>query len=361
MIRKPDAKNRAELLLSELSNDGFTLKRGRALDIVAKLEGCRDWNTFCAAAPENQQAAGTGPEYAVGSLVKAAQFGRVDSVCLAALLQHSGHEDSTVLYRWESPEGKKFELRLSGTALFGLTEPETGHLVYHSSANGLTPEFVQAWERSRQQANPEFLRRPCLQWFNEEGRLVVDLFVPLSVNVMDAVHEFQQLMTRRTVSDNQFLVDAHTTGIPVQTVAQEESTVSPQYTVGDIARIAKDGYVSDLDMAAHLRHAHQDDNTQLLSWTSPAGEEYALRLCGCVRFESMDRDGNPRLYSSADGLTQDFLDAVSAFYEHGGEFLDSPFYEWVHESGDPVGGVFEALSIAVQDEVADLKRMLAGS
>lgn len=58
MIRKPEAKDRAELLMRELSNDGCAIKRGRALDIVAKLEGCRDWNTFCAAAPSNQQAAG---------------------------------------------------------------------------------------------------------------------------------------------------------------------------------------------------------------------------------------------------------------------------------------------------------------
>jgi hypothetical protein len=58
MIRKPDAKNRAELLMRELATDGLSVKRGRALDIIAKLEGHRDWNTFqaasskCAAAPQ---------------------------------------------------------------------------------------------------------------------------------------------------------------------------------------------------------------------------------------------------------------------------------------------------------------------
>ena len=359
MIRKPDAKNRAELLLSELSNDGFTLKRGRALDIVAKLEGCRDWNTFCAAAPENQQAAGTGPEYAVGSLVKAAQFGRVDSVCLAALLQHSGHEDSTVLYRWESPEGKKFELRLSGTALFGLTEPETGHHVYHSSANGLTQEFIQAWERSRQQANPEFLRRPCLQWFNEEGRLVADLFVPLSVNVMDVVHQFQQLMSRPKDASNDLLVDRHLNGVPLQLAEREVLPGSLQYTVGDISHLAKDGDVSDLTLAAHLRHSSRDDNTQLLSWTSPAGEKYTLQLCGCVRFEGLDLEGHPRVYSSADGLTLEFSNALDVLYENDAEFLEEPYYEWVHESGDPVVPVFSALSVNALDEIADLKRLMS--
>lgn len=44
MTRKPDPKAQAEILMADLAKLGFTLNRGKALDLVAKLEGFRGWN-----------------------------------------------------------------------------------------------------------------------------------------------------------------------------------------------------------------------------------------------------------------------------------------------------------------------------
>lgn len=44
MNRKPTPKSQAEIIIAELAGLGFTLQRGKALDLVAKLEGYKGWN-----------------------------------------------------------------------------------------------------------------------------------------------------------------------------------------------------------------------------------------------------------------------------------------------------------------------------
>lgn len=359
MIRKPEAKNRAELLMRELTSDGFTLKRGRALDIVAKLEGCRDWNTFCAADTSQPAVASGYPEYAVGNLVQVSRFGRVDDVCLAAFLQHSSPDDHTTLYILETPEGNKYELRLCGSVMFGVTDPKTQMLTYYSSANGLTEQYIEALALLRRQAHPEFLRNPYFEWINEDGDPVVDVSDTIWVNVKDEVREFLQLMGISKALETPAQKHERTSATTTKVSEGAKAAGSLQYTVGDISHLAKDGEVSDLTLAAYLRHSSRDDNTQLLTWTSPAGEKYTLQLCSCVRFDGLDLEGYPRVYSSVEGLTLEFSDALDVFYENDAEFLDEPYFEWVRESGDPVGGVFSALPVNALDEVADLKRMLS--
>lgn len=195
MIRKPDAKNRAELLMRELAKDGMAVKRGRALDIVAKLEGHRDWNTLhaasstCAAAPQEHV------DYEVGSLGTLSQFGRILDVTLSAHLQHTSPDDHTRLYTWMAPTGERFELRICGSTRFEDVDPRTGEARVYSSAEGLTSEFIEAYERFQQRQNREYLDNPYYEWINEDGDPVGNVLETIWVNVKDEVQHFQQMLS----------------------------------------------------------------------------------------------------------------------------------------------------------------------
>lgn len=126
------------------------------------------------------------------------------------------------------------------------------------------------------------------------------------------------------------------------------------YSVGFIGALAVDGQVSDFTLAGHLQHGTRDAATTLLTWRSPEGETFELRLCGQVRVrltadsdEVRSVDGNTRAYKAASG-------ALSTAYE----VIESPFFEWLDEKGDPVGDVFDSISANAEDEVAELVSML---
>lgn len=194
MIRKPDAKNRAELLMRELATDGMSIKRGRALDIVAKLEGHRDWNTLQAASLKRTEVAQLRDDYEVGSLGTLSHFGRVLDVTLSAHLQHSGPDDHTRLYTWTAPDGEKFELRLCGSTRFEDVDPQTGEARIYSSADGLSAEFLEAYGRFKVRPDHEYLDNPYYEWINEAGDPVADVLETVWVNVKDEVRQFQQML-----------------------------------------------------------------------------------------------------------------------------------------------------------------------
>ena len=106
MIRKPNAKAQAEILMNDLAGMGFNLQRGKALDLVAKLEGYRGWNEFSKAQKDAEAAAPAPAETADEKALKyafdipQALFDKNNEVSddhLAVFLEHQKDQVSVLL------------------------------------------------------------------------------------------------------------------------------------------------------------------------------------------------------------------------------------------------------------------------
>lgn len=142
--------------------------------------------------------------------------------------------------------------------------------------------------------------------------------------------------------------------------AKAASGKSLCYQIGDISHLSPSSEVSDYHLAAYLQHGTRDQTSTLLTWVSEGGDEYELRLCGQTRIEV--RSGSDvREIRSADGVASTFNAALSVLAQGQPlslECLDSPFFEWLDEIGDPVGDVMSTISVRPEDEIAALKEML---
>jgi len=66
----PDYKTKARRLRDALADEGVALSHGKALDIVARQHGARDWNTLSARAPAPAPRDVPAPPFAVGDRVE---------------------------------------------------------------------------------------------------------------------------------------------------------------------------------------------------------------------------------------------------------------------------------------------------
>ena len=132
----------------------------------------------------------------------------------------------------------------------------------------------------------------------------------------------------------------------------------PSYLIGDIGFISKQGRVSDLALAAYLRHAVADDCTLLYRWTAPDGEIFDLKLRGHALFEAIDgAAGETRSYSSANGLVPELL-AAAAESSGNLKVYAWPYLEWVSEHGDPAHAEYDSIWASPTDEVAWLASLI---
>ena len=132
----------------------------------------------------------------------------------------------------------------------------------------------------------------------------------------------------------------------------------PSYLIGDIGFISRQGRVTDLALAAYLRHADANDCTLLYRWTAPDGETFDLKLRGHALFEAIDgAAGETRSYSSADGLVPELLAAATAS-PPSLKVRAWPFLEWVSERGDPTGAEYDSIWASPSDEVAWLASLI---
>lgn len=132
----------------------------------------------------------------------------------------------------------------------------------------------------------------------------------------------------------------------------------PSYLIGDIGFISKQGRVSDLALAAYLRHADANECTLLYRWAAPDGEIFDLKLRGHALFEAIDGAASEtRSYSSADGLVPELLSAAAAppanLKVHAW-----PYLEWVSELGDPAHAEYDSIWASPSDEVAWLASLI---
>ncbi len=64
-----DTKNRAKRLRTCLAEHGITFTHSQSLETIAKMEGCRDWNTLSAQLQKQQEAKTSKLPYQVGDRI----------------------------------------------------------------------------------------------------------------------------------------------------------------------------------------------------------------------------------------------------------------------------------------------------
>ena len=179
MIRTPDAKRQAELLMKELRLQGLTLQRGKALDIIAKLQGYKSWNELTAAA--SKAASDAQPPavpnsplcYLVPGMPETAEHELVDCARLAAFLKHDGRDANTALMNYTAPLGGVYRLQLSGQVRYEHVGAD-GTSVAICSRDGL-----DAFDVAMRDAPDEGLiviDKPFFEWVDEAGDPVGEVF-----------------------------------------------------------------------------------------------------------------------------------------------------------------------------------------
>jgi len=188
MIRTPEAKRQAEILITEMAKHGTTLKRGHALDIVAKQQGYKGWNELVAAS--STIIASPPAQYAVPGLTEIARHGQIQDINLAGLLRH-GRDQTTDLLAWTAPDGETYVLRLCGRAQFDYTAPD-GSCATVRSSDGLQA-YQQALSKVPRDARRE-IDNPFFEWVTSEGCAVGEVFEEISVNAQEEVESFQRML-----------------------------------------------------------------------------------------------------------------------------------------------------------------------
>lgn len=197
MIRKPAPKAQAEIIIADLARQGFDMKRGHALDLVAKLHGYRGWNEFQAATKKAKEAVdvAVAPAPAVApeisySPVIAGYFNEkvfiregsvdIDDRYLVAYLGHHRRDSSTELLS-TTLKGETYSLRICGRVRFSVRDSLTGVAKDFRSDDGLTDEYVHALTVARDSEEVQgFDEHPFFEWINGAGDPVGGAFDRIS-------------------------------------------------------------------------------------------------------------------------------------------------------------------------------------
>lgn len=204
MIRTPEAKRQAELLMTELSLQGLTLQRGKALDIIAKLQGYKGWNELAAAAAkaaavESPLAVPGSPLcYLVPGMPETAGLELVDCSRLAAFLKHEGRDTTTTLLNYTAPLGGVYRLQLSGRVRYEYVAAD-GSPVAICSRDGL-----EAFDAAMQNAPDEgtIIDKPFFEWVDAAGDSVGQVFDELPAEPVREIQVLLQLLHQWTPPDD---------------------------------------------------------------------------------------------------------------------------------------------------------------
>lgn len=161
--------------------------------------------------------------------------------------------------------------------------------------------------------------------------------------------------------DEGFVVDAfkgNTEGESVSSLWVEYSDLEVTYDF-DVASYAKQGAetISDIRLAFRLGYKHRNETTEHLLSTTINGEEYSLRLCGCLHVTS-DAEEDRSVFG--DELTEAIIDGFESKGEDSKFSLDSaPWFEWINNAGDPVGDIIDEINLDPNVEIKKLNDLIA--
>jgi hypothetical protein len=174
MLRTPEAKRQAEILVAEMGLLGLSLQRGKALEVIAKLQGFKGWNELSAAASK-PQAVASPLAYAVKDMPVNEALDYIESARLAAALKHASRDATTTLLNFTAPDGSSYRLQLSGQVRYEYTNAD-GLLVTIRSHDGLA-----TYDAAIAAANGEVsvLDDPFFEWVSEIGDPVGEPFEDL--------------------------------------------------------------------------------------------------------------------------------------------------------------------------------------
>lgn len=133
-------------------------------------------------------------------------------------------------------------------------------------------------------------------------------------------------------------------------------TLKANYAI-DLSGAARAGQedISDLRLAVFLGHPSEDSATELMTVRDPkTSEEYVLRLCGTVRLLDAQE-----VELDVEALRS--FEDIDAVVDHlgRGALLTNPWFEWITADGDPVGEVFDTISINPNTELNCLEEIIA--
>lgn len=180
MIRTPEAKRQAEILMSEVARHGLTLQRGNALDIVAKMQGLKGWNELSAAdakAPLDIAPA-LPAAYEVAGLEQLAAMEVVDCRRLAAFLKHGSRDATTTLLNFTAPDGGVYRLQLCGQVRFD-------YLAGNGAVNTVrSSDGLAAYDAAEHAAEGEctVLDTPFFEWVDAAGDPIGAVFEELPIS-----------------------------------------------------------------------------------------------------------------------------------------------------------------------------------
>lgn len=203
MIRTPEAKRQAEILMNELSLQGFALQRGKALEIIAKLQGYKGWNELAAAA--SPTVAGASPtmaenplSYLVSGMPETDELEFVDCARLAAFLKHDGRDATTALMNYTAPLGGVYRLQLSGRVRYEYVGAE-GSTVAICSRDGL-----EAFDAAMLNAPDEVtvINKPFFEWVDAAGDPVGQVFDELPTAPAREIQVLLHLLHQWTPPDD---------------------------------------------------------------------------------------------------------------------------------------------------------------
>jgi len=128
------------------------------------------------------------------------------------------------------------------------------------------------------------------------------------------------------------------------------------------ASMAEKGRISDLLLAAYFQHSSEDSSTELHQWTSANGDVYVLQLSSSFKLLLTHTDGTQSYVSSEEGLTPEYIRAVTRYVEEPNsphnECIKAPYFEWITDGGDPVGGVFDDIPLDASREMSRIRQIV---
>lgn len=180
MIRTPEAKRQAEILMSEVARHGLTLQRGNALDIIAKMQGLKGWNELSAADAKTPLDLTPTPPlaYEVAGLEQLAMLEAVDCQRLSAFLKHDSRDAATTLLNFTAPDGGVYRLQLCGQVRYDYQAGD-GEVITVRSSDGLT-----AFDAAEQEVVGErtVIDTPFFEWVDAAGDPIGAVFEELPIS-----------------------------------------------------------------------------------------------------------------------------------------------------------------------------------
>lgn len=196
MIRIPEAKKQAEIIIEKMAGLGCKVKRGQALDLVANLQGFQGWNELSAAskilsAPPAWKDSTFG--YKCENFSCITHNGMVEDNILAIFLGHSSDDAYTTLLTWTSKDGVEFDLRICGFVKIRIDFPN-GDVQYVTSLSGNFPEAEKWLNNPPAGTLVELESNAYFEWIDEGGDPIGNSFDTISIDTAKEVKRFEEFL-----------------------------------------------------------------------------------------------------------------------------------------------------------------------